>query len=90
MNNRININKFNYNKNNYINPVENKFKITNKNNLKKLVLDSIPEDIFITNIFFYLDIGSLPIIGLINHKYLSLVKTHYFIRLYYLKKEKNA
>jgi len=91
MNNRININKFNYNKNNnYINPVENKFKITNKNNLKKLVLDSIPEDIFITNIFFYLDIGSLPIIGLINHKYLSLVKTHYFIRLYYLKKEKKC
>ena len=91
INNIISKNKINLTKNNYINSVENKmYKTNNKNIFKKLVLDNIPEDIFIIYIFFYLDIDSLPIISLINHKYLSLIKTHFFIRLYYLKNEKKS
>jgi hypothetical protein len=58
------------------------------NDNKKLSFELIPEDIFIKYIFFYIDINSLPIISLINHKYLSLIKIHLFIRVYFVKKEK--
>ena len=37
---------------------------------------------------FYLDINNLPIISLINRKFLSCVKIHIFIRIYFLNKEK--
>ena len=60
------------------------------NDNKKLSFELIPEDIFIKYIFFYIDINSLPIISLINHKYLSLIKIHLFIRVYFIKKEKKC
>ena len=63
-------------------------KISNNKNTQKNSFDLIPEDIFIKYIFFYLDINCLPTISLINHKYLLLLKTHFFIRVYLLKKEK--
>ena len=86
-NNNINNN---FTQKNYFNSIENQmFNLNNINtNITKISFDLIPEDIIIKNIFFYLDINSLPIISLINHKYLSLIKTHLFIRVYFLKKEK--
>jgi hypothetical protein len=57
-------------------------------NNQKISFNSISEDIFIKFIFFYLDIYSLPKISLINHKFLSMFKTHLFIRVFLLKKEK--
>ena len=85
----INI-KNKYNKKKYIEfdiMLENQIFNLNDNN-QKISLNSIPEDIFIKNILFYLDINSLPIISLINHKFLSMVKTHFYIRVFLLKKEK--
>ena len=86
--NRINYNNIdklkNRNNNNYLNN-----KISNNKKIHSISFDLIPEDIFIKNIFFYLDINHLPKVSLINHKYLCLIKTHFFIRMYLLKREKS-
>ena len=78
-----NVIKFGNSKINYMISFDNKIK-----NSQKISLDIIPEDIFIKYIFFYLDINYLSMISLINHKFLSMIKTHFFIRVYFLKKEK--
>jgi len=90
----INIKNKNYINNNF--SPKNYFKSIEKqmlnlealNNNKKFSFDLIPKDIFIKYIFFYIDINSLSLISLINHKYLSLTRTHLYIRFYFLKKEK--
>ena len=81
--------EFNKNKSNTIN--FNKNQILNINDIfsnLKISFSLISEDIFIKYIFFYLDIYSLPTISLINHKFLAMIKTHLFIRVFLLKKEK--
>ena len=50
--------------------------------------DMINDDIIIQLILFYLDIKSLPNFSMVNKKCNRCVKTHMFIRLYYLNKEK--
>ena len=83
INNKINTKNFIKFNNNYINK-----RILNIKNSKKISLNFIPENIFIKHLFFYLDINNLPLISLINHKFLSMIKIHFFIRIYLLKKEK--
>ena len=93
-NNNININiknnifKNRINENLYYNSPKNRM-IRDKINInQKKKIDEIPEDIFIKYIFFYLEINYLPIISLINHKFLSMIKTHFNIRIYIVKTEK--
>lgn len=87
LNNEI-INKYN---NNYY--LEQKPILNNNNynmfqNEDYISLNNLPNDIIIRTILFYLDINNLPIISLINRKFLSCVKIHIFIRIYFLNKEK--
>ena len=51
-------------------------------------LSSLPNDIIIKSMLFYLDINSLPKFALINKKANQCIKTHIFIRLFFLNKEK--
>lgn len=67
-----------------------KIKIMNHysyNECKGSFLD-IPNDILIKQILFFLDINQLPKLGSICKKANECVKTHMFIRIYYLNKEK--
>ncbi len=86
--NNINNNMYPLLKNNFIN---NNSNINNNDyNYNYPSLNGLPEDILIKTILFYLDINSLPVFSLVNHKFLSCVKTHIFIRIYFLNKEKQS
>lgn len=50
--------------------------------------NALPNDLIIKTILFYLDINSLPIFSLVSKKTNVCVKTHMFIRVYFLGKEK--
>ena len=49
----------------------------------------IQDDIFITKILFYLSINDFPKFSLVNKRFYELIKTHIYIRLFFLEKEKN-
>ena len=83
-NNKNNFNKNNLNEKQYLNSPKNNIIINNQ----KTIIDLIPEKIFIKYIFFYLEINFLPNVSLINHKFLSMMKTHFYIRVYIIKREK--
>ena len=57
---------------------------TNYNSLFEL----IPNEVIIKCILFYFDINSLPNFSLINKKCNECIKTHIFIRLFFLNQEK--
>ena len=59
---------------------------TNYNSLFEL----IPNEVIIKSVLFYFDINSLPYFSLVNKKCNECIKTHIFIRLYFLNKEKKA
>lgn len=50
--------------------------------------NDIPQDIIIKHMLFFLDINSLPKFALASKKTNESVKTHIFIRLHFLNKEK--
>ena len=78
------INNFRYlNENNNNNDIDmnNIFHIFN--------LSDIPEDIFITKILFYCSIYDFPYISLVNKYFYHCIKTHIYIRLFFLEKKKN-
>jgi hypothetical protein len=58
------------------------------NSEDKINFLTIDNELFIKNILFYLDINSIPRFALICHKANDCVKTHIFIRLYFLNREK--
>jgi hypothetical protein len=63
----------------------------NKNNkTKPFSINEIPLEILIKNVLFFLDINSLPKFSMANRKCNESVKTHIFIRLYFLNKEKKS
>ena len=81
----LNLNKFNNS------PYGAKPMLNNENNQnsnRRITFNDIPDNIIIKIILFYLDINNLPTFSLINKKCLSCVKIHIFIRIYFLKKEK--
>lgn len=57
-----------------------------KNNLVNL--NDIPNELIIKNMLFFLDINSLPKFSMTSKKTNECVKTHIFIRLFFLNKEK--
>lgn len=58
--------------------------------LKRSVVtfNDIPQDLIIKSMLFFLDIHSLPKFSMVSKKTNESVKTHIFIRLYFLNKEK--
>ncbi len=61
----------------------------NKANKNKIFsLNEVPMEILIKNVLFFLDINSLPKFSMANKKCNESVKTHIFIRLHFLNKEK--
>ena len=62
-----------------------KFNRTNFSYIKYLDLN----DIYVTKILFYLPIKDFAKISLVNKKFNELIKTHVYIRLFFLEKEKN-
>lgn len=60
----------------------------NPKNPNKIVFNDIPQELIIKNVLFFLDINSLPKFSLVNKKANESVKTHIFIRLFFLNKEK--
>ena len=60
-------------------------------NMKKsnsITFNDIPQDIIIKHMLFFLDINSLPKFSMATKKTNECVKSHIFIRLYFLNKEK--
>lgn len=55
---------------------------------KQVSYNDVPNDIIIKHFLFFLDINSLPRFSLSNKKSSECVKTHIFIRLHFLNKEK--
>ena len=64
------------------------FIFKNKNNRNVFFYD-IPEEIIITKILFYLSIYDFPNLSLVNKFFYSIIKTHIYIRLFFLEKKKN-
>ncbi len=65
--------------------------LTNITKPKKNVLvnfNDLPQDLIVKNMLFFLDINSLPKFSMVNKKSNEAVKTHIFIRLYFLNKDK--
>ena len=62
----------------------------NKSTKKKLAVsfNDIPQDLIVKHMLFFLDINSLPKFSMATKKTNECVKTHIFIRLYFLNKEK--
>jgi hypothetical protein len=54
----------------------------------KLSFKDIPNQIIIKQMLFYLDINQLPRLSSVSRKAYECVKTHMFIRIFYLNKEK--
>ena len=81
------------NNNNINNPNKenNKIQLLNhyaKSKPQKVMFNDIPNEIVIKQVLFYLDINSLPKLSICNKKTNECVKTHIFIRMHYLNKEK--
>ena len=55
---------------------------------KLLNFNILPDSVIIKNILFYLDIKSIPTFSLINKKACKCLKTHMFIRIYFLNIER--
>lgn len=55
---------------------------------KPVGYNDVPNDIIIKHFLFFLDISSLPKFSMSNKKSNESVKTHLFIRLHFLNKEK--
>lgn len=53
-----------------------------------ITIEDLPTDLIIKHVLFFLDINSLPKFALVNHKMNDCIKTHIFIRLFFLNKEK--
>ena len=51
-------------------------------------LSALPNEIIVKSLLFYLDISSLPKFALVCKKANECIKTHIFIRLFFLNKEK--
>lgn len=62
--------------------------INKSNKNKNFSLNEVPMEILIKNVLFFLDINSLPKFSMSNKKCNESVKTHIFIRLFFLNKEK--
>ena len=62
--------------------------ITRGKKKSALSFNDIPQDIIIKHMLFFLDINSLPKFALTSKKTNESVKTHIFIRLHFLNKEK--
>ena len=76
--------KFNiFNTNNYAYSPIRKEKDNNLN-----ILD-IPNEIFITKILFFLSIDEFPNFSLVNKLFYKFIKTHIYIRLFFLEKKKS-
>ena len=61
----------------------------NLKNNDKVIFYDIPEEIVITKILFYLSIYDFPKLSLVNHFFYGAIKTHIYIRLFFLEKTKN-
>lgn len=77
--------------------VNNNMKVQNKlqimshyqpNKDSKVTLNDIPNDVFIKNVLFFLDIQSLPKFAFLSKKTHECLKTHMIIRVSFLHKEK--
>jgi len=64
--------------------------INKANKNKTFSLNEVPMEILIKNVLFFLDIYSLPKFSMANKKCNESVKTHIFIRLFFLNKEKKS
>ncbi len=62
--------------------------ITRGKKKTSLTFNDIPQDLIIKHMLFFLDINSLPKFALTSKKTNETVKTHIFIRLHFLNKEK--
>jgi hypothetical protein len=60
----------------------------NSKNPSTVTFNDIPQDLIIKQMLFFLDINSLPKFSLVSKKANESVKTHIFIRLFFLNKEK--
>lgn len=54
------------------------------------ILESIPNELFVKHILFFLDIFSLPKFASVSKRCNECVKIHYFLRVFFLNKEKQA
>ena len=68
--------------------VLNHFNSKSSTNKKAVSYNDIPNEIIIKHFLFFLDITSLPRFSTSNRKSNECVKTHIFIRLHFLNKEK--
>ena len=73
------------NNNNYINDSKNYIYNYNNGNFF-----DIPEDILITKILFYLSIYDFNQLSLVNKFFYKSIKTHIYIRLFFLEMKKNS
>jgi hypothetical protein len=62
--------------------------ITKPKKVNPITFHDIPNELIIKNLLFFVDINSLPRIALACKKTSEAVKTHIFIRLFFLNKEK--
>ena len=89
---RNGLNNYNYSNNINLNspygekPMFNNTNVQSKNN--SISFNDIPNDIIVKTILFFLDINNLPVFSLVNKKCNSCIKTHIFIRIYFLNREK--
>ena len=66
------------------------FRQTNNIFLYLPKINDIQEDIFITKILFYLSINDFAKFSLVNKRFSKLIKTHVYIRLFFLEKKKSS
>ena len=83
----VNINLYNTNKSyNFKNGMN---YYLNNNRLSDDDLFIIPEDIVVTKILFYLNLDDFPELSHVNRFFYDAMKTHIYIRLFFLEKKKN-
>ena len=61
----------------------------NLENHSNNIIYYIPEELIITKILFYLSIEDFPELSLVNKYFYEAIKTHIYIRLFFLEKKKN-
>ena len=61
----------------------------NQENIEN-IFDCLSDEYLIKNLLFFLDYNSLPFFGLVCKRFNKCLKTHIFIRLYLLNKEKKT
>ena len=64
------------------------FRQTNNIHVNIQKINNIQDDIFITKILFFLSINEFPKFSLVNKRFIKLIKTHVYIRLFFLEKKK--